>query len=88
MRKDGGHMPFPLDQLPLGQQAVIHSLLPHCPHRRRLMELGFLPGATVTALHQSPWGDPVAYGIAGAVIALRRTDARHLLLSEKEDARV
>ena len=78
-------MPLTLDRLPLGEQAVIQSLLPQYPHRQRLMELGFLPGTRVTALHQSPWGDPVAYGVAGAVIALRRADARHLLLQEKED---
>ena len=34
-----------------------------------------VPGSCVRALHVSPWSDPVAYGVRGAVIALRREDA-------------
>lgn len=43
--------------------------------RRRLMDLGLIPGTRVTCLVKSPAGDPTAYLIRGAVIALRRTDA-------------
>jgi ferrous iron transport protein A len=39
------------------------------------MDLGFIPGSRVEALRRSPLGDPVAYRIRGAVIALRRADA-------------
>lgn len=81
-------MPTTLDQLPLGQQAVIRALSLPGPKGRRLQELGFLPGAEIRALYQSPWGDPVAYAIAGAVIALRRADARSVSLTVKEEDRV
>ena len=43
-----------------------------------MLDLGFVPGGAVTALQESPWGDPVAYAVCGAVIALRRADARHI----------
>ena len=46
--------------------------------QERLMELGFVPGGSVRAVQESPWGDPVAYAVCGAVIALRRADARRI----------
>lgn len=67
-----------LDHLALGQQAEIVQL--DAPHeiRTRLMALGFVPGGSVRAQLESPWGDPVAYEVCGAVIALRRADARQI----------
>lgn len=47
---------------------------------RRLMELGLVEGTRVCCLQQAPAGDPVAYDIRGAVIALRRRDAAGVLL--------
>ena len=44
--------------------------------KRRLQDLGLVPGTLVQCIHKSPYGDPVAYGIRGAVIALRSDDAR------------
>lgn len=65
-----------LDQIALGQDAEIIYLNAPEEFRARLMSLGFIPGSRVKAVLESPWGDPVAYEICGAVIALRRTDAR------------
>ena len=42
---------------------------------RRLKDLGLIPGTWVTCVASSPAGDPSAYWIRGAVIALRRKDA-------------
>lgn len=41
----------------------------------RLRDLGFTEGSRVTFVYQSPLGDPLAYRIRGALIALRREDA-------------
>ncbi|MEA4882488.1 MAG: FeoA family protein [Clostridia bacterium] len=43
--------------------------------RRRLLDLGLVPGTEVTAVRRSPLGDPIAFLIRGAVIALRGEDA-------------
>ena len=70
-------MDFPgtLDALPVGWAARVSRLDAAGLRRRRMLDLGFVPGAAVAALQASPWGDPVAYGIRGAVIALRQEDA-------------
>jgi Fe2+ transport system protein FeoA len=39
------------------------------------MDLGILPGTSVVAEMRSPGGDPTAYRIRGALIALRREQA-------------
>ena len=68
----------PLDHLELGETAVVAALSPACrgAERRRFMDLGILPGTTITAELRSPSGDPTAYLIRGATIALRREQAR------------
>lgn len=42
---------------------------------RRLQDLGLIKGTEVTCIRRSPLGDPVAYLIRGAVIALRNEDS-------------
>lgn len=44
--------------------------------RRRLLDLGLVPGTRVECVGQSPGGDPKAYLIRGAAVAIRGEDAR------------
>ena len=67
-----------LDRLPVGRRAAVTALSAPDALRRRLLDLGFVPGSSVAAVQESPWGDPVAYAVCGAVIALRRADARQI----------
>ncbi len=48
--------------------------------RRRLQDIGLIPGTEVKRLQASPLGDPCAYQIRGAVIALRQQDACRILV--------
>lgn len=67
-----------LNQLSIGQKAVVTSLNISGIKRRRMLDLGLIPGTHVEALHKSPSGDPVAYYIRGSVIALRTDDAKQI----------
>ena len=71
-----------LDALAVGQEAAVTGLrgLPE-ETLSRMTALGFAPGGSVRAVQESPWGDPVAYEVCGAVIALRREDARGIEVS-------
>jgi len=55
---------------------------------RRLMELGFLPGTTITAGFSAPGGDPQVFQVDGSEIALRRETARRMLLRTKRPPRI
>lgn len=48
--------------------------------RRRLQDLGLVEGARVECVGRSPGGDPSAYLICGAVIAIRAQDGRNVLV--------
>jgi Fe2+ transport system protein FeoA len=71
-----------LADLPLGQSAVVAALTGTGAQRDRLMDLGVLPGTRIAAEMRSPLGDPTAYRIRGALIALRREQAATILLTE------
>jgi len=43
--------------------------------KRRLQDIGLIPGTVVTCVQKSPCGDPVAYLIKGALIAIRCEDS-------------
>ena len=47
---------------------------------RRLQDMGLVRGTRVECLHRSPFGDPAAYLIRGAVIALRQEDSGRVLV--------
>jgi DtxR family Mn-dependent transcriptional regulator len=67
----------PLWSLKIGQKGEVVMLSPRCrgPERRRLMDLGILPGTVIEADLKSPGGDPTAYRIRDALIALRKEQA-------------
>lgn len=65
-----------MDQLRPGERAVVRALHSGGAIRRRLRDLGLIEGTAVTCLGRSPLGDPAAYAVRGAAIALRRADSR------------
>ncbi len=64
-----------LNDLQKGQTAVVSGLDAQGSMRRRLQDLGLIPGTRVECVGVSPLGDPAAYLIRGALIALRGGDA-------------
>lgn len=71
-----------------GQQARVVDLSPACrgPERRRLLDLGFVPGTIVGVEMTSPIGDPTAYRVRGALIALRRQQSNLIRIAGTEAA--
>ena len=63
-----------------GESAFVAGLASTGLIRRRLQDLGLIEGTRVDCLQKSPAGDPVAYGIRGAVVALRGEDASTVLV--------
>ena len=69
-----------LDKLPVGQTARVEELRLNGSIRRRMEDIGLIEGTPVECLQKSPSGDPVAYLIRGAVIALRREDSGRVMV--------
>ncbi|MEJ7847163.1 MAG: FeoA family protein [Pyrinomonadaceae bacterium] len=64
-----------LNNLETGHSATVKNLHNQSTERRRLLDLGILPGTRIENVMPSPLGDPVAYLIRSSVIALRREQA-------------
>ncbi|MCA9743165.1 DtxR family transcriptional regulator [candidate division KSB1 bacterium] len=77
-----------LDTLSPGENATVIGISRACRgmQRRRLMDLGVVPGTTISAEMRSAGGDPTAYGIRGATIALRSQQAKQIFVNRKEAA--
>jgi ferrous iron transport protein A len=71
---------IPLNFLPLGEKAKVKELVSDGLVRRRMLDLGLISDTEVEALQKSPSGDPTAYHIRGAVIALRSEEASKILV--------
>ena len=71
---------FHLDDMTPGQRAEVLELRTESRMRRRLLDLGLVPGTRVECVGQSPGGDPAAFLIRGAVIAIRAQDGRRIFV--------
>ena len=76
-----------LAALPVGESGYVTDISARPAMERRLMDLGLVRGTRVTCITRSPAGDPGAYLIRGALIALRRADADGIRLEREEGAR-
>ena len=64
-----------LDQLPIGESAVVQRI--DCDRRvgGRLMEMGLLPGTRIEMIRRAPFGDPLEVRLRGYLLSLRSADA-------------
>lgn len=73
-------LPMCLMDLKPGQHAFVSTLCATGSMRRRLLDIGLVENTEVECLGRSPWGDPSAYLIRGAVIAIRAVDGKDILI--------
>ncbi|MEG2351678.1 MAG: FeoA family protein [Bacilli bacterium] len=74
-------MNITLDKLQVNKEGKIINIKNTSNVRRRLLDLGMIKESKIKALYHSPFNDPVAYLIRGTVIALRKEDAKNILIS-------
>ena len=63
-----------------GQRAVVRRLCTEGSMRRRLLDVGLVENTGVECVGRSPGGDPSAYLIRGAVIAIRSEDCKTIMV--------
>ena len=69
-----------LDELQVGECGVVTEIHTTGTMRRRFLDMGLIEGTRVMCVGKSPAGDPSAYRIRGAVIAIRSDDGRRILV--------
>ena len=77
-----------LKDVPMGEAVLVTGVSSSCrgTQRRRLLDLGVVPGTEIVPELVSAAGDPVAYRIRGALIGLRREQADWILVEDAETA--
>lgn len=71
-----------LDSLEVGERAVVTAIYGRDDMKRRLLDIGMTQGLELTCVLKSPFGDPRAYWIKGATIALRNEDAENVMIEK------
>ena len=69
-----------LSQLNPNEDGTVISLGSDGSIRRRLQDMGIIEGTKIKCLFASPFNDPVAYEVRGAVIALRCDDSKNIFV--------
>lgn len=69
-----------LNKLPLGTFGRVKILSSEGNERRRMLDLGLIQDTVVESIRKSPAGDPIAYEIRGAVIALRSEETSKIFV--------
>ena len=65
-----------LDALEAGRHARVTAVRGTGAVARRLMEMGFVPGAPVRVIKAAPLGDPLEVRVRNYHLALRRSEAQ------------
>lgn len=72
-----------LSSLSDGEWGEIVSCCNEPVMKRRLYDMGFVPGASVGCMQTAPFGDPKAYMIKNTVVALRSEDSAKIFVTQK-----
>ncbi|MBN1834422.1 MAG: FeoA domain-containing protein [Spirochaetales bacterium] len=75
-------LPVPLGELPVHSRVRVVEVQGSGKHQRRMLDMGFVPGAAVSVLRRAPLGDPVEYRVKGTAVSMRREDADTVLVEE------
>lgn len=70
-----------LDRLTMGVEARVVAVSGTGPIARRLMEMGVVPGATLSVIKAAPLGDPLEVRVRNYHLALRRNEAQTITVA-------
>lgn len=71
-----------LKNLPVGTNAKVVSVSGNNAITKRLMEMGVVPGVSVRVVKSAPFGDPIEIRVRGYNLAMRKSEADMIEVSE------
>ncbi len=69
-----------LTQAMIGESVVVKGLENDSKVRKRLLEMGVTPGATLKVTGKAPLGDPIEILVRGYKLTLRKNEADAILI--------
>ena len=67
---------IPLHKLKAGQRGIVVRVGGKGPVKRRMMDMGLVPGSEVTVVRVAPLGDPIEFTVKGYNLSLRKSEAK------------
>lgn len=61
-----------------GCKAVVAGITGSGALRRRMLDMGILPGVEMEVVRQAPWGGPIQLRLRGYFLAMRRSECAHI----------
>ena len=73
-------MEITADKLKTGQEGTVRSLACTGALRRRIIDMGITPGASIRLIKKAPLGDPLEFNVRGYELSVRRSEAREIMV--------
>lgn len=80
-------VPMSLAEIGVGTVVTVERVGGEKSYRRRLMELGLVPGTRVQVMGVAPLGDPIELLVRGGSLSIRRAEASCIAVRSPEHAR-
>jgi len=73
---------LPLNELKKGQQGIIVQVGGKGAVKRRMMDMGVVPGSEISVVRFAPFGDPIEFNIKGYKLSLRKSEAEKIIVEK------
>lgn len=75
-----------VNELKIGEKAVVTGLGCSGALRRRIIDMGITPGAVIIMRKAAPMGDPIEINVRGYELSIRRSEAKEITVETQEGA--
>jgi len=75
---------IPLSTLKKGQLGIIVHVGGKGAVKRRMMDMGVVPGSEISVVRVAPFGDPIEFNIKGYSLSLRKSEAEQIIVERVE----
>lgn len=85
MNAQNDHAEIPLSSLKKDQKAVVVRVGGKGAVKRRMMDMGMVPGSEIRVVRVAPFGDPIEFNVKGYSLSLRKSEAKDIIVGHVED---
>lgn len=79
-------MQMTLNDLSVGDSALVLKINCQGPMKRRLIDMGITPGVKIKLFKIAPLGDPLELKLRGYLLSIRRSEAKKITVEKELDA--
>ncbi|NMB06802.1 MAG: ferrous iron transport protein A [Tissierellia bacterium] len=69
-----------LDSMPVGKKCKVKEISKNTSIKKRLLDMGVVPGVTVEIMGKAPLGDPIEVLLRGYKLTLRKEEAANIFV--------